>query len=614
MKSDSIEKEESSRLSRCWHALSRGLLAPIRENALFFVMMYALGVLCAWLTRGKTMYEHLYGELFVDLYVLCAVLLLLPKRVRKWVRGAVAVVLYVVAVVDVYCFHQFGTTLSPSLLMLLTETDSREASEALATYLSPEVLLSPVNRILLLALLHIILALSMKANTLAFLSKQCSKLKNIAALFILIAFIVSLIGCWDNKQKVSKLFGGKDIGDVENTLTASDHGVLYAPIYRLAFSTWSIHLAQKQVDHLVEVSEGARVDSCAFRSPEIVLIIGESYGRHHSALYGYGMPTTPRQQAMEQRGEMVKFSDVVAPWNLTSFVFKLMLSTYTVGKKGSWCDYPLVTQLMRKAGYRVTFLTNQFIPKAKDAVYDFSGGFFLNDSRLDTMQFDVRNKYSYRYDEGLLHAKAKDLDFRDHATDTLLLRPRSFTIYHLLGQHVSYKTRYPRERRRFSHKDYDTFRPELTPQQRVMLSHYDNATLYNDSVVAAICDLYRDREAIVIYMPDHGEECYEGTRGFVCRNHSSTIDYDLAHYEFEVPFWIWGSERYRERHADLWEEIKAAKDRRLMTDALPHLLLYLGGVATPYYDETCNVLSPQYNEKRPRILKATTDYDQLRTH
>lgn len=54
-----------------------------------------------------------------------------------------------------------------------------------------------------------------------------------------------------------------------------------------------------------------------------------------------------------------------------------------------------------------------------------------------------------------------------------------------------------------------------------------------------------------------------------------------------------------------------AKDRRYMTDALPHLLLYLGGISSPHYRDDLNVLSDGYNEKRPRMLKNTTDYDKL---
>ena len=49
-----------------------------------------------------------------------------------------------------------------------------------------------------------------------------------------------------------------------------------------------------------------------------------------------------------------------------------------------------------------------------------------------------------------------------------------------------------------------------------------------------------------------------------------------------------------------------------MIDALPHLLLYLGGISTPLYREELNVISPNYDMNRPRILKSKTDYNQLK--
>ena len=42
--------------------------------------------------------------------------------------------------------------------------------------------------------------------------------------------------------------------------------------------------------------------------------------------------------------------------------------------------------------------------------------------------------------------------------------------------------------------------------QRKVLSHYDNATLYNDSIVAEIVKRFQKEDAVIIYVPDHGEE------------------------------------------------------------------------------------------------------------
>lgn len=49
-----------------------------------------------------------------------------------------------------------------------------------------------------------------------------------------------------------------------------------------------------------------------------------------------------------------------------------------------------------------------------------------------------------------------------------------------------------------------------------------------------------------------------------------------------------------------------------MTDALPHLLLYLAGISAPDYHAEYNLLSPSYDVNRPRILKGSTDYNHLK--
>ena len=378
------------------------------------------------------------------------------------------------------------------------------------------------------------------------------------------------------------------------------------PIYRLNFSIYANKLAAHQITQLIDAANHIQVDSCSYRSPEIVLIIGESYGKLHSQQYGYFMETTPRQLALEKTRKLTKFTDVVTCWNLTSFVFKNVFSTHVIGEKGEWCDYPLFPELFRKAGYHVTFITNEFLPQAKEAVYDFSGGFFLNNPKLSALQFDSRNTELHDLDEGLL----ADYDNKLKAAEDS--SKYNLTIFLLMGQHVSYKLRYRKEQAQFWASSYEDKRPELTNKQRQTLSYYDNATLYNDSIVAQIVKRYKNKNAIVIYMPDHGEECYEGNRGFICRNHSAAIDWPLAHYEFEIPFWIYCSQKYIRTHRDIYRQIRKARDKRFMTDALPHLLLYLAGIETPTYNAKYNILSPEYDEMRPRILKNSADYDKLR--
>ena len=588
---------------------------PIKDNVSFFFFMYLIGILVSYAelptnNPNAAVYSNLWLELFLDLYVICIILTLFPLKIRRWIRAFLYIIAYCTSLTDLFCWVKFQSTLNPSMLLLVGETDEREASEFFSSYFTSDLIFSSVGLLLLVMLIHILTTFLKKVKLSPAISYKVTVAKQIInhSYHILGGVCLVFLG-WaiessaHNKKEMVQMFSLDTIGSVEHELTTSDCAQFYLPVYRLAFSIFSNELASQQVDRLIEAKDKMSVDSCSFKSPNIVLIIGESYGKLHSQQYGYFMPTTPRQIKREKSGLLVPFSDVVAPWNLTSFVFKNVFSLHVVGEKGEWCDYPLFPSLFRKAGYHVTFITNQFLPKAKQAVYDFSGGFFLNHPELSEAMFDSRNQQLYRFDRGLLDDYDKNQ--QQHNTDHNLI------IFHLLGQHVKYNQRFPSDRHHFKAEDYEKKRADLDGKQRNVLADYDNAVLYNDSIVDAIISRFEDKEAIIIYMPDHGEECYEGNRGFICRNHSAAIDYDLAHYEFEIPFWIFCSYKYAAKHPDIYKEIIGAKNRRFMTDALPHMLLYLAGIHTKDYHAEYNILSPQYNEMRPRILKNTTDYDKL---
>ena len=593
------------------------LFSPIQKNGAFFFFMFLLGYLCTQLEimpyylrdRGAKPYELSVPELFLDIYAVCLVLTLLPRKLRLFVKALLYIFLYGVAVVDVYCYERFESTLTPTMLMLVGETTAQEAQEFLSGYLSWDVVTSSVGWILLLALVHLLWTCLRGAF--------CRGRKRLIlpefqpALITGLKAVVGAVIAWclydaytltkDNKVAMGRLFSYDTIGQVEHELTKKDQAKLYIPPYRLVFSIYANRLASRQIVQLKAASTKVQIDSCSFRVPEIVLVIGESYNKHHSQLYGYNKPTTPLQLQMAADSSLVAFSDVVASWNLTSFVFKHMMSLWTVGDRGEWCDEPLFPEVFRKAGYQVTFLTNQFQPKAKEAVYDFSGGFFLNDPEFSKRQFDVRNAQTYRYDESLLKA-----------FDGLKNKPVKgrLTILHLMGSHVDYRARYPQSRQYFKPAMYN--RPELSDKQRRILSEYDNSLRYNDSIVWAVTQRFIDKDAVVIYVPDHAEEIFDGKPYMYGRMHGANIDYRLARNEMEIPFWIWGSPLYIERHPYGWKAIRAAKDRPMMTDALPHLLLYLAGIATPLYRPELNIITPEYNTRRPRILKGQTDYNTLK--
>ena len=604
------------------------LFSPIQKNGAFFVFMFALGWICTHYeimpyylrNKGAEPYELSMPELFLDIYIVCALLMLIPKKIRIWVKALLYVFLYGLALVDMFCYERFESTLTPTMLMLAMETTSQEAKEFLSGYLSWDTVKTNVGWILLLMAVHVVWTfvrlLAKKMSRRILLPKLHESVYIIPKLLIglLTAWCLysAISQTWDNKMAIRRLFACETIGQVEHELNKKDKANLYIPVYRLAFGLYANGLADTQIDQLEVTSDKIQVDSCSYRVPNIVLVIGESYNKHHSQLYGYDKATTPRQMALEAEGSLVKYTDVVSTWNLTSFVFKHLFSLYAVGDSGEWCDQPLFPEVFRKAGYHVTFVTNQFEPKAKDAVYDFSGGFFLNDPELSQRQFDSHNTKTHRFDDGVIK-EYDEIKRKEESGKWKEISPAkgNLVILHLMGSHVDYRARYPQKTNTvFTPQMYN--RPELSDQQKQILAHYDNSLRYNDSIVAVVTQRFIDKDAVVIYMPDHGEEIFDDSPYMYGRMHSANIDYRLARNEMEIPFWIWGSPLYRKNHPYGWMAIQNAKDRPLMIDALPHLLMYLGGISSPLYREELNVISPKYDEKRPRILKGETDYNTLK--
>ena len=78
-------------------------------------------------------------------------------------------------------------------------------------------------------------------------------------------------------------------------------------------------------------------------------------------------------------------------------------------------------------------------------------------------------------------------------------------------------------------------------------------------------------------LSDHGEEVFD----YAHRNgriHDATLSPDCCRHQYEIPFMIWMSDRYRAARPELAAAIARAVDRPYMTDDLPHLLLDLAGL------------------------------------
>jgi len=580
---------------------------PYKKKRLFLRhLCLSLGFLCIYFEVPSKLCPYPFGwqELFLDLYIVCAVIAIFPKAIRRFLRFIVSIVMYATTIADVFCFVNFNKYFDTSALRLIKEATKQETQEFINNYITIDLFTTLLGQVFILLALHIIwgsimtgidekkkgkhnMGLSIMDERLETIGKAVNPIFGLGVLGVL---VIALWNTADNKKLMASTLAEKNWTYVA-TLSEKAKANLYLPIYRVLFSFYSTDYAykeykskQKQARKQLAQTElkEVTVDSCTFKSRNIILIIGGSYNKHHSQLFGYNKTTTPKQAKFYDTGYVVTLTDALASTDETGEAIKSLFTVKT-NQQEQQDAFAVFPQYFKKAGYHITYLSNR--------QGDEEGCDFLSNNSL----FDTRNSSTHPLDEGLL----ADYDtLKSQNTD------KQLTIIHLMGQQKEYSKRYPSNRQFYHQKDYQHL--NISDAQRTAMAHYDNATRYNDSVVACVMSRVYYDDAIVIYVPDHGELVAADSTAA-----NGDITAQKAKELYEVPAWVWCSEKYAKEHPDIFKQLWMKRKTPLMTDALAHTLLYLAGIQTPDYKPELDFLNGQYNEKRPRLLEGKQDYDKL---
>ena len=340
-------------------------------------------------------------------------------------------------------------------------------------------------------------------------------------------------------------------------------------------------------------------------SPSIVLIIGESYSKHHSGLYGYDKEVNPllsKYMQTENNGRMAVFEDVVVPYNSTHKMLKEILSLHSVDGDKEWNEFPLLPHIMRDAGYYVSFVSSQIPAFGNDGNAGESGTYFFQHPHVSKRSFDYRNTKEYRYDLSLL-------DEIESARTNRNGKPE-FSIIQLMGQHIYAKNNFPPTFAKFEPQDYNDSNFVISEAQKQEKADYDNATLYNDYVVEQIFRCYDDAPTIIIYMSDHGEEVHD-YRPFLSRSHGELKTENEIKYQYQIPFLIYANQKFVEQNSNLVERIMEAQTLPFMADDVSHIILGISGVRCGWYNPNRDLLHDEYNAQRIRIIEDKQVYRKI---
>lgn len=252
-----------------------------------------------------------------------------------------------------------------------------------------------------------------------------------------------------------------------------------------------------------------------------VLVMGESTARARLSLYGYSRQTNPELEAIRQ--ELLLYTDVAAviPYTIESLSTTLSL-TDPENRQEVFHKMNIIT-LMKKAGFKSFWITNQQTLSGRNTLLSA----FANLTDEQIYLNNNRRQSSASYDEVVLDPFQKAL--HDPA-------PKKMIFVHLIGTHFGYQYRYPDSAAVFDGQPTPSRFAE-TAEHIETYNEYDNAVRYNDHVVRALIEAYRNTNpyGFLLYFADHGEEVYDNIQW----NGRSMSDPTPNMYD--IPFMLWPS-------------------------------------------------------------------------
>ncbi|MDO5461075.1 MAG: phosphoethanolamine transferase, partial [Bacteroidales bacterium] len=304
------------------------------------------------------------------------------------------------------------------------------------------------------------------------------------------------------------------------------------------------------------------------RPDYVVLLIGESFTKTHSSLYGYEKETNPMLGKMLQDSVLAVFDKACSYATHTTPSIKSLMSSYTNDYADSirWYECLNIIDVMKSAGFETWWLSNQ----SKKGIADNEVGRYADLCDRNLFVGDIyagTNRSSV--DEELLPFVNECL-----LDDT----QNKFVVVHMMGSHPQYVARYPKAFSGFMPQDYDKSHPQLTLDNRKIVSEYDNSILYNDSVVYEIMQRFYNETAVLIYLSDHGEDIFDSSNDYA--GHAKVNNPVSRKAGVEVPLMVYTTPLFREKHPQLQERIERSVSTPYRTDSIMYTIMDVAGVET----------------------------------
>ncbi|WQT24806.1 phosphoethanolamine transferase [Helicobacter pylori] len=323
----------------------------------------------------------------------------------------------------------------------------------------------------------------------------------------------------------------------------------------------------------------------------VVLVIGESASRNFMQLYGYNAPNNPLLSELANEREsnnLFVFSDTISKEAHTSDVFENLLNYSDAETTKPWYHYHNMIDIFKRSHYETFWLEKQIVDE-----WGITQNLVSNRSKN---RYYILGNYG-AYDEELVKFYSKNIPSQ--------LKSKNFIVFHLLGSHSWYADRFPKSFAKFKPSDLSFSNLHVSnDRDKQIVADYVNSLYYNDFVLNGIFNLFKDKDAIVFYLSDHAQDIFES---------GPTYGHSCSKAGLEIPFMIYVSDIFKEKHPEKVKLIKNALNKPFMSDDLIHSLLPLVGIHTKDEIESKNLFSPKFDTQRKRaVCYGSMNYDRTK--
>jgi len=309
----------------------------------------------------------------------------------------------------------------------------------------------------------------------------------------------------------------------------------------------------------------------------IVIFIGESLRRDRLEYYGYNKPTTP----LMNKEDLIIYKDVVSAANQTINSLKRVFTLAEYLDDSKYWIKPSFIKSFTEVGYKTYWLTNQPVYGEHESEASYIAretDVFI--SSKNTAYFKGGKNVVY---DGVLLDKYKNIVNNDIKKKVIFI--------HLLGNHYTYKYRYPEK--------FNFFNKKPSKDDKVnLLREYDNAVRYNDDLLSkALNQLKKIKgEKSFIMFSDHGESLFDNPTTF---QHGSSHP---SKSEVEIPLILWFSKEFKQNHTEIVGNVRSNVNQPILSSDFFHAIPSLFGIQFDDIKKENNFFSKDYTPKTQRKI------------